>query len=373
MGLIQTLPSPALLPPFLSKKLRFWSFTSMLCLVYVHGFNLDPPYAQPWTLMREPLTFDAWLQFFLANGVLRFRIPLLFAISGYLFAWHDGVKPYEQQLRKRWRTLGIPYLLWTGLWWLVAQAMKYSVTHKFPNITLASLAAMQPVDLILGILQPVPYQLWFLRSLLVYALVYPWLRAAILRVPLLYFSVAGLLWFFMVPLWPVAEGDGLLFFGLGIWLAFRNQDLAVPPGWYRPLLFGLVWIGAAAVKTSLAFGSGALVPASMLVLHKIGEVTGLLTAWFCFDGLVRWSMARGWFRWLTRFSFMIYVLHVPAVSYVNDLFLHHVTSYSHGRLAVYIVAPLLVAVGSVALGAALRRAMPGIYAMLTGGRGLATS
>ena len=88
----------------------------MVLLVYVHAFNLHPRYLQPWTQVEEPLTAGAWLQYFLANGLLRFRIPILFAISGYLFARRDGPEPHGRRVRRRLRTLGLPYLLWSGLW-----------------------------------------------------------------------------------------------------------------------------------------------------------------------------------------------------------------------------------------------------------------
>ena len=224
---------------------------------------------------------------------------------------------------------------------------------------------------------PAPFQLWFLRSLLVYNLAYPWLKKAILRRPGVYFGVAGLLWFGMFSLPPFFEGEGLLFFGLGVWLALRDQEVLTPPGWFRPGLFAGLWLGTAALKTWLAFRGGPAfsVPTALalLTLHKMGEASGVLTAWFGLDGLVRWCMARGWFRWLTGFSFMIYVLHVPFVNYATELALRYGRGVPHLHLLTYLALPLLIIGVSVGLGALLRRAAPGAYAVLTGGRGLAAS
>ena len=61
----------------------------MVLLVYVHAFNLQPRYLQPMTLVEAPATWDNVMQYLFANGLLRFRIPILFAISGYLFARRD--------------------------------------------------------------------------------------------------------------------------------------------------------------------------------------------------------------------------------------------------------------------------------------------
>jgi fucose 4-O-acetylase-like acetyltransferase len=97
-----------------SDKFRFWSFVAMALLVFVHGYNVEPRYLQPWTTPEDPLTVSTFIEYFLANGILRFRIPLLFLISGYLFALHDQV-PHGQRVRKRVRTLLLPYLLWSAL------------------------------------------------------------------------------------------------------------------------------------------------------------------------------------------------------------------------------------------------------------------
>jgi len=356
----------------------------MVLLVYVHGYNLHPRYLQPFTTVQEPLTVGTWLQYFLANGVLRFRIPILFAISGYLFARREGTAPHGQRVRRRLRTLGLPYLLWSGLWLAALWALEhFSVTKQAvidaeisPFWPRQLLSQYTPGELVQRwLVVPAPFQLWFLRSLLVYNLAYPWLRAAIARWPAVYFSVAGLLWFFLVPL-PLAEGEGLLFFGLGTWLALREQEVLTPPGWFRLWLFAGLWLGSAALKTWLAFHAE---PASMplalgmLALHRVGEVSGMLVAWFGLNGLVRGCMAQGWFRWLTGFSFMIYVLHVPLVNYTTELALRYGRAVPHIHLLTYLGLPLLIVGFSVAVGALLRWAVPGVYAVLTGGRGLATS
>ena len=60
---------------------------------------------------QDALGPGTWLQYLLANGLLRFRIPILFAISGYLLARRDGAEPHGARVRRRLRTLGLPYLL----------------------------------------------------------------------------------------------------------------------------------------------------------------------------------------------------------------------------------------------------------------------
>lgn len=380
-----TTPLSSRLDPFLSQKLRFWSLAAMILLIYVHAFNLHPRYLNPWTQVVEPFTPGTALQYFLANGLLRFRISILFAISGYLFAWRDGTEPHGARVRRRLLTLGLPYVLWSLLWLLVLWALEhFPITQQ--AVVDAEISPFRPRQLLSQytsgeilqrwLVMPAPFQLWFLRSLLVYNLAYPWLKKAILRRPGIYFGVAGVLWFFTVPL-PLVEGEGLLFFGLGVWLALRGRDVLAPPTWFRLGIFAGLWLGTCALNTWLAFQGGTHFSApamtTMLALYKIGEISGMLTAWYGLNGLVCWCMARPWFRWLTGFSFMIYVLHVPFVNYATELALRYGRTVPHIHLLTYLVLPLLIAAMSVGVGALLRWAAPSVYAVLTGGRGLVTS
>ena len=69
-----------MLSHFNSQKFRFWSFVSMVLLVFVHGYNLKESYMQPWTMPGEPLSFTTFTEYWLANGLFSFRIPMLFII-----------------------------------------------------------------------------------------------------------------------------------------------------------------------------------------------------------------------------------------------------------------------------------------------------
>lgn len=103
---------------FLSQKFRFHSFLCITLLLFVHGYNLNETYLLPFSHVDEPLTFTTFIEYFLANGALRFRIPLLFIISGYLFALQDN-KPYGERIKKRFNTLIIPFLIWSAVGLLI--------------------------------------------------------------------------------------------------------------------------------------------------------------------------------------------------------------------------------------------------------------
>lgn len=367
---------PARLDPLLSQKLRFWSLVAMLLLVYVHAYNLHSRYLQPWTPVDEPLAAGTFLQYLLANGLLRFRIPILFAISGYLFAHHDAGTPHRQRVQRRLRTLLVPYLLWS----LIGLAFTWALEqHPYTRqlVQAASLSIFGPDNpfvsgyspgqlLLRWLLLPVPFQLWFLRSLLVLNLAYPALRWVLDRGAGIYFAVAGLLWLtdFNVLLF---EGTGLLFFALGVWLRRRNAEVLLQPRWFRLLPFALLWLGLVGLKTWLAFYFDHPPFIPMTLLHRSTEVLGVLVMWFGSGAVVRAAMRRRWFVWLTSFSFVIYALHVPLVNYATEAVLQR---WPQQQLLTFLLLPLVVVALAVLLGATLRRWAPAVYSVLTGGRGL---
>jgi fucose 4-O-acetylase-like acetyltransferase len=374
---------------FTSQKFRFFSFLAMALLVYVHGYDLNVRFLQPWSLVDEPLTVTTFGEYLLSNGLFRFRIPILFIISGYLFALHDE-QPYGQRIRKRARTLVVPYLLWSAIglaftfvlqkWAVTSAIVATAHLQPFGNVPVAKLGFWQfAVSLVIV---PTPFQLWFLRCLFVYNVAYPWVRSAVLRAPRLTFGVLGVLWLATFGAW-LFEGEGLLFFTLGVWLCKTGKDIDARPSWLRLAPTALLWLALAALKTWLAFHhedrSGPSMTAStgtllfaLAMLHKAVVALGMLVMWYGIDGAVRWSMAQRWFVWLTGFSFMIYALHVPLINYAMIWIFPIVQGVPHYRLLVYLLLPTAVTAFCVLAGAALRRTLPRVYGVLTGGRGLAS-
>jgi fucose 4-O-acetylase-like acetyltransferase len=362
--------------PFLSKKFRFYSFISMVLLVFVHGYNLHQRYLQPWSLVDEPMNFTTFSEYFIANGLVRFRIPMLFAISGYLFAMHDD-QAYGKRIRKRLRTLMLPYLLWSIIGLLIAvflyhvPATKEAVVSShlqpsdktFENYTLS--------DWLLAILSPTSFQLWFLRSLFMYNMLYPWLLKGIIKFPKVLFTVFGILWLGTFG-FLFFEGEGLLFFTLGIWLCKRQKNIEETPRLLNVPLLTFLFIAICALKTWLAFkviGLGGFIFPLLSILHKLVIALGLLVVWFGCDGVVNFFMSKKWFIHLSAFAFIIYALHVPLVTYLIDPVFSLTKGFPYYRLATFIFLPLLIIAFCIAVGRTLRKAVPKAYGILTGGRG----
>ncbi len=372
------------LSQFTSSKFRFWSFLAMALLVYVHGYNLEIRYLQPWTVTGEPLTFTGFFEYFLANGILRFRIPMLFIISGYLFALQDH-RPYKQRTWKRFRTLIVPYLIWATLGFALTYGLELfpwgrnlvggSNIVRIDNTRVLLHEYRWYEMLFRWILIPVPYQLWFIRVLFIYNLAYPLIRWCILnRIGRwIFFSLAFLMWLGTFG-FVFVEGEGILFFSLGVLLQKKEFNIESPVKGLKPLWWGIIFFSFAAIKTVLAFKGQALLGNAiypvLALIHKIVVLSGLITCWFGFDPLVRWCMERKWFVWISAFSFMIYAMHAPLVAYATDAVFSNFHNIPEYRLLTYIFLPMVIITFCVGAGALMRKVIPKVYSVLTGGRGL---
>lgn len=364
---------------FTSQKFRFYSFLSMFLLVYVHGYNLTNTYLQPWGTVHEPMTFTTFFEYFTANGLFRFRIPMLFIISGYLFALGD-TKPYPQRIGKRARTLLLPYLLWSAiglaLTFLLQQnhftaqfVREAQIDQMGDNRSYAEIgwSGMLPRWLLV----PVSFQLWFLRCLFMYNLLYPLIRFAVLRIPYIWFPIVIFLWLTTFGAYLV-EGEGLFFFSLGIWVAKKNFNIENPPRWLNLKLIFPMFLLYCTSKTVIAFymADGLASFIILSLLHKVTVFTGLVSVWYGADKLVHYLMNKKWFSKTTAFSFFIYGLHVPLICYATRFAFRYVDFIPSYRLVVYLLLPLVVAGICVAAGALARKVLPKAYSVLTGGRGL---
>jgi fucose 4-O-acetylase-like acetyltransferase len=367
--------------PFTSLKFKCWFFLSMIMLLFVHSYNLNLRYLQPFTIVNEQLTVTSFIQYFLSNGLFRFFIPMLFSISGYLYATHDD-RPYGYSIRKRFRTILLPYLIWSAVGLIFTYAIELT-SYGRGIVETTHLMALSNNRILLHdykwyellarwILLPVPYQLWFLRVLFIYNLLYPVLRWCILKFTKIFFLLFILCWLLEFQLLLI-EGEGLFFFSLGIWIQKRNFNIGEPNKWLRPLPWALVFVILAAFKTILAFEGfpilGNKVFPAILILHKLVVFSGLVTAWFGSNGLVKYFMEKHWFVWLSAFSFTIYGLHAPLVAYaINAIFPMVQQAYEY-RLITYFLLPVILLIFCVGIGFLVRNLLPKFYDLATGGRG----
>jgi fucose 4-O-acetylase-like acetyltransferase len=364
----------------LSQKFRFFTFVCIALLAYVHGYNLNNTYLAPFSTVNEPLTFTTFFEYFIANGLLRFRIPLLFIISGYLYASYDH-RPYVQQVKNRFRTLIIPYFIWSAFGLLLTFLLQ-QIPYTANVVAAAGIDQMgdnRPYTEIgwAGIFQrltlaPISYQLWFIMSLFVFNICYPVLRWLVVKVPYIWLPFTFLLFFVTLVNVPLLDFRGLFFFSLGVWIQKRNFSIETEPKWFSLGLALIVFIGLSVIKTFMAFELEYDVWPSvitLIIIHQTAVLAGIIAIWFGADKVIKWFTNKEWFSHASGFSFFIFGMHVPLLPYVMKWAMMNTSMIPYYRLFCYLVVPFLTLCFCIWVGSLLRRFVPRIYAVMTGGRG----
>lgn len=364
----------------LSQKFRFFTFVCIGLLAYVHGYNLNDTYLAPFSAVEEPLTFTSFFEYLMANGLLRFRIPILFMISGYLYASYDH-RTYKQQVRSRFRSLIIPYAIWSAfglLFTFLLQQFPYTANIVYQT-GIDQLGDNRPY-IEIGwsgmaerfLLRPISYQLWFILALFFFNLIYPVIKWMVVRLPYIWLPVTFLLFFVSVVNIPLIDFRGLFFFSFGVWLQKKNVSLEKEPRWFSLGISLIVFIGLSVIKTFMAFE---LEPEaistffSLLLLHQIAVLAGILTLWFGSDQVVAWFSNKEWFHNASGYSFFVFGLHVPLLPYLMKWALLQTTIIPNYRLLCYLFVPFAVICICIWIGKLLHRFFPRFYSVVTGGRG----
>ena len=363
---------------FLSKKIKFYLFVSIILVVFVHGYNLNESYLQPFTIINEPIRFTTFIEYWLANGIFRFVVPLLFIISGYLFSIGDST-PYRIRIKKKLNTLIIPYLIWSAIALGVTYFLQtnHFTSQAVVDAHLDQLGDNRPLNVISWnsllmrwLLFPIAYQLWFVRCLFFYNLASPLIMKAMIKSPKIWFSVCAFLWVvgFGTPLF---EGEGLLFFSLGIYLHKNKMNVETNNFLLSSKMWVFIFVLITALKTFLAFKMHWGVESYILlsILHKISIISGVISIWFGADSLVEYLMNLQWFNSISSYSFIIYAFHVPLLNYLTRFVFSHVTHFTLFRLSAFVGIPIVIIIFSLIFGIIFRKITPKLYGFCTGGRG----
>lgn len=357
---------------YLSTKIRVITLITMVLLTLVHAYTFPSIRFDGPVLSWEGLSFA--LQYTISQGLAKFRLPMFFILSGYFFI-HSVYRPggsFIPQFLKRIRTVALPYLLWSAIGFLIYLVLQWPEAMRplFPHNHVWGLSFHGVLRKLL--LDPIPYQLWFLRDLMVLFALSPLIHACIRRAGAWVLVPPLLAWLFEVDLVILAD-ESLAFFMVGGWLALRGprQEPAVPVR-ARHVLVG-TWIMTVCLKTALVM-HGRIPVEAIRQVHHLCVLLGLLAVWMGYDLLMPPNTGTAhWIHRYTGYSFFIYAAHEPCLTMVKHGLLHVLGGHPLAVLLCYFLAPLITILLCYAAARLLLAMAPAVYGVLTGGRGLRTS
>lgn len=196
----------------LSLTISACRFPLAFFVVYIHSIG-DPNAA----LFLE--------RHFFSIDFLSFVVPTFFIFSGYLFVWNisEYNNWYREKLKKRVKTLLIPYVLW-NLIALLLDYIKYS-KGGLSWINYSDTTCWQVIYNAFIDYKPINLPLWYIRDLIILIVISPILYkfikghpTAIILIIVLYF--ADLKPFIVDPI-------AITFFSIGMFLGIHHRNLIV--------------------------------------------------------------------------------------------------------------------------------------------------
>ena len=352
---------------YLSVKLRVISFFSLIMVVYLHSYNLVKNTNTGNTEIYK--SFNSFFQDFFSQGITGIAVPLYFSISGYLFFKNINgpLNEFITKFKKRLKTLVLPYLFWSVLGLLfffilqnIPQLKTYCTTVLIRDYTFRHL-------LFIILINPIPYQLWFIRDLIVLISLTP-----IVYLLIKYFNYFTLLFFLFTWFYEfnfiLFSNEAIFFFVFGAFLCLKKDNLIQIKFSIKSCIYTYIWIAIVFCKTSLVYMKfhNLLV---LNILNKTSILIGVLALWSLYDILLKnKNLSNHKFYSLISFSFFIYAFHEPILNILKTVLFLILGKDEFVSFLVYIIAPLIVISIGVFLGFYLKRITPKFYGIITGGR-----
>lgn len=315
--------------------------------------------------------YNTFIQNFFSEGITRIAVPIFFCISGYLFYLNcrGTFGEFILKYKKRAKSLALPYLLWS-LWGLVF----YFALQNFPQSKnfftkelIINYSFLKFLDTLF--INPIPYQLWFIRDLIVIVLLSPliyWIIKYLRIIPLVILSI---LWLDLFDFtFIIFSNEAILFFCLGAYFSIHQTEYMLQKLNQKSyLVFLFVWILIVFYKTIL-ISQNSDQQILITLLHKISIWIGMVAIWSLYDIKMLKEKPNKPILYLSQFSFFIYVFHEPILSVVKKGLFYIIGSSEMASLAIYITGPIITITLSIITAALLKKYLLKFYEFITGAR-----
>lgn len=350
-----------------SARIEVLRFPLIVLVVFIH--NYANTVRLPQGVEAGVIYSNIWVDFarlFISQGIARVAVPLFFLVSGYLFFVDDwSWTQYANKLKKRLRTLLIPYLFWdllTFVCFAVAPAIpqlnvyfsgiRWPPMHSFVECVNAFFNIS-----VLYLLNPISYQFWFIRDLLALVVLAPAIYFLLTRRSALPFiAVLFCWWFFSEGNVPLRDVEAALCFSLGAYFSLTGKNVTYLDRfgpWTTAMFAGLLTIHSA--FPDLPF------------IYKLMLVFGVPSLWWFTELATKIDTLKSTLIGLSGASFFVFAAHEPLLTLIRKLLFKLLSPTNAAAiLALYFLIPICLVMLLVAIYWNLLRTMPSFLAFITG-------
>lgn len=350
----------------MSDKLRILSFISIVLVIYIHTYYSEGASMSGLNIIET----------FLGKGVCLVAVPLFFVISGYLFYLHcsNGIHSIWPKMLKRVRTLLVPYLIMNTLAILFYVILNLLVDNipflgsvvNFRILNDIHQESWYQILINFYWLNPVAFQLWFIRDLIVVIVftpvIYLILRQAVR-------NVYGIVGFLILEILLIYLSSYIHYFSAAFWF-IAGGFIAMHPSVKPSYKTQTSWKVLILILIALA-----IIIWNTITQHYIFKwiipFLGICALWFGFDILCQKRTnilsSNKKLNFLCAYPFFVYLIHEPLLNILKKFPL----LFSKSELCLivaYIVIPPIFYICGALIGKRLKHITPRLYNIFTGGR-----
>ncbi len=347
-----------------SERIRIWKVWLAILVVFLHSYGEDN------LLFRDggasfgiPLWLD-WTEYALTQVVTRCAVPGYFFIAS-VFLYRKSFT-WRGNMRKKLKTLLVPYLIintvWIGIYFTAQHISFLSSFFSRPDQFVANWTWREWVNAYVGLkMNPFIGPLWFVRELLIFNVLALVLKRLIDAAPKVILTVlAALMLLCIEPEILHRLRDGLVFFCLGYYFVkydihFSDVD-RIPAG----LLCGAYFVS---LSVDVAMRD--------MTYQYLPRILSMGLGMLFFARFVTKIQRNTWRKkllWFSGYGYCIYLFHENTLSLSRKVAARLLPQNTLFQVLEAVGVPLAVIAVCVAVGVILKRYLPKLYGVLTGGR-----
>lgn len=351
--------------------ISFLRFPLIVAVVLIHSNPEDVVFNGQFVVTNYNLSVYETVRYFISEILARLAVPAFFFISGFLFFRKTdcfNLSTYVQKLKKRGRSLLLPYLFWNlvvVLLFYLAQTFLEGLLSG-NNLSVADYTWNNWLQAFWvgnsGKHMPINYPLWFIRDLIVVVIFSPIIYWGIKRLQPLFILLLGVLWFFNFGIDVTGFSTGsFFFFSYGAYWGINKINFV---GNYNRFFPYSLWVYIILAVCNLFFRNYDW----CIYIHKVGILVGLSMlislAAYCLKKHICKVNTN-----LANSSFFIYAYHGMPLALVIKLLVKVICPQTNMSLILlYFICPIITIVLGLGIYKVLIKYLPKFTALVTGGR-----
>jgi len=351
-----------------SERLSVLRFPLIVGVIFIHAYGTEVGFSNGVVGLKSAGYLLDFCRNLISQGLARVAVPLFFLMSGYFFfmGLSFSFEGYKEKIRSRFRTLLIPFLFWNVVTiCLVALAQFLPSTQGFfsgKNSLVSTFGVFDFFNAIFGFdRHPIAYQFWFIRDLMVMALVAPMVFLLLNLAPKTVLFLLFALWF--LSAWPIyiPSVTAFAFFYAGAYFARSGSGLFAMDqfGPMGLLLYLAVLLVDVLTKDHLF----------NVYINNFGILLGIGSALYVTSAVVKVECLKKILLWAGGCSFFVFAVHEPLLTVMRKLGYKLLQPSSDmSVLFLYFTIPIFVIFCSLFSYVCLKFIAPRFLSVISGGR-----